>query len=245
MLFRQFKRRLNMVKKNALLLVKVDPPMEKESQWNNSYNDKHVAGRLTIPGFLSTCRYTKIEGIPKEYAISGEAKYLALYDLADAKVLKGNPYRRLVEEEAARPRDGFEGSISKLPKYARGLYEQIYPEEGEYTAPETKFVFVVGHEVPRNKQQEFNAWYNTEYLPALMSVPGFVSGRRFILSEPPVVERGGNLSRYLSIYDIENSGALESAAFKKAAVSPWSNWVRSWYTRKMCTLYRRIYPKVD
>ena len=231
-----------MTKKKALLMVKVDPPIEQEGQWNSWYNDRHVAGRLTIPGFLSARRFSKIEGIPKEFAVAGEAKYLALYDLADVRVLKGEPYRRLVEEEAARPRDGFEGSISKLPKFARGVYEQIYPEEGEYAVPQTRFVFVVGHDVPRNKQKEFNAWYNTEHLPALMAVSGFVTGRRFVLSETPVVERGGTLSKYLTIYDIENRDALESDAFKKAAVSPWSDWVRSWYTRKMCTLYRRIYP---
>jgi len=229
-------------KKKALLVVKVDPPVEREAQWNSWYNDKHVAGRLTIPGFLTVRRFSKIDGIPKDFAVTGEAKYLALYDLADVKVLKGEPYRRLVEEEAARPRDGYEGAISRLPKYARGVYEQIDTEEGEYAAPRTRFVFVVGHEVPRNKQQEFNAWYNTEHLAALMKVPGFVTGRRFVLSEPPVVERGGTLSKYLTIYDIENSDALESDAFKKASVSHWSDWVRSWYTRKMCSLYRRTYP---
>jgi hypothetical protein len=229
--------------KKALLMVKVDSPTEHEVQWNSWYNDRHVAGRLTVPGILSARRFTKIDGIPREFAVAGEAKYLALYDLTDVKMLKGEPYRRLVEEEAARPRDGFEGSISKLPKFARGVFEQIYPEEIEYAAPRTRFVFVVGHDVPRNKQQEFNAWYNTEHLPALMAVPGFITGRRFVLSEPPVVERGGTLSKYLTIYDIENRDALESDAFKKASVSRWSDWVRSWYTRKMCTLYDRIYPK--
>jgi hypothetical protein len=229
-------------KKNALLLVKVDPPATQEDQWNRWYDDRHVAGRLSLPGFLSARRFSKIDGIPQEFAIAGEAKYLALYDLAEAGVLQGADYRDLVKEEAARPRDGFEGSISTLPKYARGVYKQIYPEIEEYAVPLTRFVFVVGHEVPRNKQAEFNAWYNTEHLPALMAVPGFVTGRRFVLSEPPVVERGGALAKYLTIYDIENSRTLESATFKQASVSPWSNWVRSWYTRKMCTLYRRILP---
>ena len=33
-------------------------------------------------------RFTKIEGIPKEYAVAGEAKYLALYDFASGQVLR-------------------------------------------------------------------------------------------------------------------------------------------------------------
>ncbi len=229
--------------KQALLVVKVDPPTQKEGEWNEWYNEKHVADRLKIPGFLYARRFTSIESLPREYAIPGEAKYLALYDLSSLSVLKGKPYQEQREKDAENDGVGFEGSISKLPKYARGVYEQIYPEEGEYKAPPARFIFVVGHDVPRNRQSEFNAWYNTEHLPALMAVPGFVTGRRFMLAEPPVTERGGTLSKYLTVYDIEDKEALESAAFKRAAVSKWSDWVRSWYTRKICCLYLRIYPK--
>ena len=63
-----------MTQKKALLFVKLDPPRERENEWNDWYNDKHVADRLAIPGFLSARRFTKIEGIPKEYATTGEAK---------------------------------------------------------------------------------------------------------------------------------------------------------------------------
>jgi hypothetical protein len=59
-----------------------------------------------------------------------------------------------------------------------------------------------------------------------------------------MVDRGGSLSQYLTIWDIEDERALKSEAFQRAAKSPWSDWVRSWYTRKMCTLYSCIYPKV-
>lgn len=235
-----------MTQKKALLFVKLAPPIERESEWNNWYNDRHVSDRLAIPGFLSARRFTKIDGIPKEYAVAGEAKYLALYDLASVQVLKDEPYRRLREKDAAQPKDSFEELISKLPKFARGVYEQIYPEQGEYTVPPARFVFVVGHEVPRNRHQEFNAWYNNEHLPSLLAVPGFLTGRRFILAGrkiPPIVDRGGSLSKYLTVYDIENESTFESDAFRKAALSPWSDWVRSWHTLKMCTLYNRIYAK--
>jgi len=76
------------------------------------------------------------------------------------------------------------------------------------------------------------------------TTPGIINGRRFKLSKeiPPITVNGGSLNTYLTIYDVENLGALTSEAFKKAGVSPWSSWVRSWFQRKMCVTYKRVYP---
>jgi len=235
-----------MTKKRTLIMVKVDPPIEQETEWNNWYNSKHIPDRLAIPGFLAARRFTKVEGISQSFIIPGEPKYLSLYDLTNTKVLKGEPYSKLREKEASLPPDSFENITFKLPGFARGVYEQLYPEQGEYKPPRTKFVFVVGHEIPRNKQKEFSAWYNTEHIPTVLRVPGFVTGRRFVLDEreiPPMLGSGGSLPKYLTVYDVENEKIFESEAFEKASVSPWSTWVRSWFTRKMCTLYHRIYPE--
>ena len=86
----------------------------------------------------------------------------------------------------------------------------------KYIIPRTRVIFVVGHEVPRNRHQEFNAWYNTEHTPALLSVPGFLSIRRFKLAEKPIVNRGDSVPQYFTIWDIEDENALASDAFKKA-----------------------------
>ena len=235
-----------MPQKRALLFVKLDPPVNKLNEFNNWYNNRHIADRLTLPGFLSARRFTIIEGTPKEYAIAPEAQYLALYDLTSIRVLTDKPYQQLREKEFKLPPDSFETLIFKLPRFARGVYEQIFPEQGDYTIPRSKFVFAVGHDVPGNRHQEFNVWYNTEHIPALLSVPGFLGVRRFKLNEreiPPVVDRGGTLSQYMTIWDMEDERALESDAFSKASKSPWSDWIRSWYTRKICALYRCTFPK--
>jgi hypothetical protein len=226
-------------------MAKIDPPAKREKEWNDWYNNRHVAARMALPGFLSGRRFTKIEGIPRQFAVAGESRCLALYDLAGIKVMTDGPYPKLREKEGRLPPDSFEAQIYKLPKFGRGVYEEIPLAHGEYRVPSSEFVFVVGHEVPRHKHKEFNAWYNTEHLPALMTVPGFLTGRRFRLSErevPPIVGRGGVLPQYLTVYDIESSSVFDSEAFKKASQSPWSDWVRSWYTRKMCALFRRILP---
>jgi hypothetical protein len=232
-----------MVQKRALLLAKMDPPESKVKEFNDWYNNTHVAARSATPGFLSACRFTKIGGIPKAHFIAGDAGYLALYDLTNAKVLKDRDYRDLCEKEASLPKDSFETLIFKLPNFTRAVYEQIFPVDEEYINPQSRYVFVVGHDVPENRHEEFNAWYNTEHIPALLSVPGFIGVRRFKLAEKPIVQRGGSVSEYLTLWDVEGESALTSDAFMKAANSPWSDWVRSWYTRKMCSLYRLIFPE--
>ena len=233
------------MQKRALLFVKLDPPDTRVKEFNDWYNNRHISDRLALPGFLSARRFTLVKGLPREYAIAPEAEYLAIYDLANIGVLKAKPYQQLREEEFKRPPGSFETQIFKMPRFARGVYKQIYPEKGNYVVPKTKFAMVVGHEVPRNRHQEFNAWYNTEHIPALMSVPGFRDVRRFRLDEreiPPVVDRGGTLSQYLTIWDVESESAMDSSAFVKASKSAWSDWVRSWYTRKICALYRCVFP---
>lgn len=235
-----------MPRNRALLFVKLEPPASKVKEFNDWYNTQHIPDRLALPGVLSARRFTKIEGIPREYAIAPEAEYLALYDLTSIRVLMDKPYQELREKEARLPPESFETQIFKLPRFARGVYQQIYPDKGDFATPRSRFVFVVGHEVPRNRHQEFNAWYNTEHIPALLSVPDFLGVRRFKLNErdiPPMVDRGGTLSQYLTIWDIENEKVLLSDTFVKASRSPWTDWIRSWYTRKICCAYRCIFPE--
>jgi hypothetical protein len=233
-----------MPREKALLFVKLNPPVNEENNFNCWYNEKHIPDRMNLSGFLSARRFTRIAGIPKDYAVSPEAEYLALYDLTDINVLRDIPYKALQEEEKKLPPDSFETRIFKLDRFARGIYEQIYPEDEMNSIPQADFVFIVGHEVPRNRHQEFNAWYNTEHIPALLAIPGFQSVRRFRLDRrkiPPMTNKGGTLSTYLTLWDIGDEKALESDDFRKASQSPWTDWIRSWYTRSICALYSCVF----
>ena len=238
-----------MTKKKALIMVKLGIPSEKEAEWNNWYDTEHIPDRLVIPGFNSARRFTAVEGksgnVIKDFIIEGDPKYLSLYDLENIDVINSKPYGKLREKELGLNANAFVKVTETLPKFSRGVYEQIYPEQGDYKPPHTRFVFVVGHEVPRNRHQEFNAWYNTEHIPRVLSVPGFVTARRFIHAENkiPPMGIGESLPKYLTVYDVESVAAFESDALLKVSISPWSTWVRSWFTRKMCMLYQRIYPE--
>ena len=187
-----------MADKRGLIIVMTDPPEDKEQEWNEWYNTKHIPTRMPIPGFLFARRFVVVEGGPK---------YLALYDLTDSGVISGEAYLKLRDTERALPPDSFEHITSSLPNLMRGIYDQIFPEDQTYEPPSTEFVFVLGHDVPVGKDDAFDAWYNTEHIPAMRRVPGFVTARRFraIQSELPA-RAGARLSgpKYLTVYDIES-----------------------------------------
>jgi len=46
------------------------------------------------------------------------------------------------------------------------------------------------------------------------------------------------------IWDLENEEALIRDEFLNISASPWTQWIRIWYTRKLCTLYKQIYPEI-
>jgi hypothetical protein len=228
-----------MVKKKVLLMVRIgDVPGEIEREWNRWYDTTHIPNRLSKPGFLSVRRF---------FAIWGEYKYLTFYELDGVKALTNDAYMKLREWEASLPPESFEAITLRLPNFSRGVYEQIYPEQEEHKMTNTQFLFTIGHDVPPNREEEFNAWYNTEHIPAMINrVPGFVTARRFrnvgsLL--PPGSGKADTSPQYVTLYDLSNDKVLESEIFLKETNSPWSSWVRSWYTRRFRILARRIYPK--
>jgi hypothetical protein len=233
------KRRKLMVKKKVLLMVRIgNVPVEIEKEWNRWYDTTHIPNRLSKPGFLLVRRF---------FAIRGESKYLTLYELDSLEALKSEAYVKLREWEASLPPESFEAITLRLPGFTRGVYEQIYPEKEAYKIPDTDILFTIGHDVPANREEEFNAWYNTEHIPAMMSrVPGFVTARRFRNVGSLLTPGSGKASsspQYVTLYDLSDEKVLDSEVFKKETNSPWSSWVRSWYTRRFRILARRIYPK--
>lgn len=226
-----------MTNERILMMVRTDTLPEMEEAWNHWYETQHIPNRLKIQGFLSARRFVAIEGRPK---------YVALYDLAGANVLTSEAYLKLREKEASLPPGGFESIIRTLPNFYRGLYRQLYPEEGEYRVPETEFIFIIGHEVPLDKEEEFNAWYNTEHIRAMKRIPGVITARRFMAVETELPTRAGIMNskpKYTAIYDLENERVLRSDAALKELGSPWTSRIRSWDCRRLSMLGQHIYPK--
>jgi hypothetical protein len=75
----------------SLLLVMVDVAPDHEEELNRWYDREHIPERMAIPGFVRARRFVALEGRPK---------YLALYDLESADVLKSKEYRYRLNQGA-------------------------------------------------------------------------------------------------------------------------------------------------
>jgi hypothetical protein len=83
-------------------------------------------------------------------------------------------------------------------------------------AKKGKGIFLVYTDIDPKYEEEFNAWYDTEHLADLLSLPGFLDAARY------VAEKGG--PKYLAAYELTSAEALKSAEFQKfrANPTPWS-----------------------
>src|SRR2546428_3757545 len=62
-------------------------------------------------------------------------------------------------------------------------------------------------------EEEFNAWYNTEHLPELLTLPGFLDAARYIATK--------GSPKYLAAYELESADVVLAPEFKNRPRTPW------------------------
>ena len=83
------------------------------------------------------------------------------------------------------------------------------------TYPTAKFIYVVRADYTHAPTEEaWNRWYAERHIPDLLSVPGWISSRRY--------RSIGDLPKYLTIHEIENPAVFGSEAHRK--VAGWGEW---------------------
>lgn len=75
------------------------------------------------------------------------------------------------------------------------------------------------NDVEPAREAEYNLWHTREHVPERLTVPGIVSGRRYVAPE-------SRIYRYFTLYDLESSDVLESAPYLALVQGP-SAWSRS------------------
>ena len=176
-----------------------------EDEFHDWYDTEHIPERLAVPGFRNAERWLGANN-PKDS--------LALYDLDNVDVLRSAPYRAV---------GGANGS--PWTKRVTGRTKSIIRLEGEQILPGDALapagaaaLLLISMNVAPEHENEFNEWYNIEHLPALAGVPGVLAARRY---------RGaGATQRYAAIYHFANSDVPNSAAWKTAANTPWTERMR-------------------
>jgi hypothetical protein len=202
----------------GLLAVWTDIPAEVEEDFNRWYDQEHMAERLGIPGFLQARRYVSLHSTPK---------YVALYDTVDAQVLQSDTYLKVLNNATPwtqRVRPHFQN-------FVRNEYELI-STLGTIPDQASPYVLLVRLGISLEHEDEFNDWYNTDHLPALTSVPGVYGARRYraTVGSPT----------YLAVYEMADAEVRQSAAWRKAADSPWTLRIRRLYHSPASNLGRLI-----
>ena len=78
-------------------------------------------------------------------------------------------------------------------------------------------LLLVSTEPPATLEEEFNDWYDTEHFPQRRSLPGFLSGSRWICLD--------GWPRYLALYELTSLDALASPEYRAVSdqnSTPWS-----------------------
>lgn len=103
---------------------------------------------------------------------------------------------------------------------------------GPATGQAAPWHYVVETDVLPAFEDEFNAWYDTEHLPGLASVPGVVQALRLRrLDGRPV---------YHACYDLAQREAFNSPPWLAVRSTPWSDRVRAAFRDTRRVFYRRV-----
>lgn len=150
------------------------------------------------PAFLSAQRWIGAEN-PRQS--------VATYDLGSLEVLRSPGYRAIGGENLSPWSKRVTAKVDRLLRYEG---EQILP--GEATAPANAGgLLLVGMTPGSDVESAFNAWYDTEHVPALASVPGVLCARRF--------RTDGSGPKYVALYHLASPGVVDTPEWKQASGS--------------------------
>lgn len=205
----------------GLLIAAFDFSNVAEDEFNDWYDLEHIPERQRVPGFLSLQRWVGAEDARQS---------VATYDLDSLAVLDSPPYRAIGGENLSPWSKRVTAKCRRLLPRFEG--EQILP--GGAVAPQGAGGLLLVAMTPAPQHEtEFNAWYDTEHVPALSRVPGVLSARRF--------RAAGN--RYVALYHLSAPEVVSSPDWKRASEStPMPAHIRpdiSDRARLVCRAYRR------
>jgi hypothetical protein len=185
------------LKGSGLLMVWADVPADKEKEFNRWYNEEHLAERLAVPGFLSAARYEAVKGSPR---------HLAVYELESPAVLESEAYQRVQAQPTEWTKRA--GPATVATTFIRNVYTMIHPAAVTpriAQSPMAPALQIGRMDVPPEVDADWNAWYNTVYVPNYEKVPGVIRGRRYrAVTGTPT---------YLTFYEFEHPKVSETEAW--------------------------------
>jgi hypothetical protein len=205
----------------GLLVAAFDFSTAHADEFHDWYDLEHLPERRAVPGFGACERWIGDEQ---------PACAVATYDLDSIDVLRGEAYAAIAY-----------GNLSVWSKRVTAMCKRLLRFEGTQPAPGDAAapagaggMLLNAMNVAPEAEDDFNAWYDQEHLPALAAVPGALAARRYRSAQAT-----GGTHRYVAIYHLASPDVARSQAWKAAADTPWSARVRPHFRDRIRILTRR------
>ena len=192
-------------------------------EFHDWYDTEHLPERQRVPGFLVCQRWIGAD----DPAIS-----VATYDLESHAVLKTPGYLAIGGENLSPWSKRVTARVERLMRFEG---DQILPGDALPDA-KAKGILLIAMNIAPEHEADFNAWYDTEHIPALSTVPGVLSARRF---------RGAGGRKYVALYHLEAPEVQDSPDWKKMRESAWTDRLKPHFRdflRIVCRRYERARP---
>ena len=188
-----------------------------EDEFHDWYDTEHLPERQRVPGFLVCQRWIGADD-PK---VS-----VATYDLDNLAVLKSPAYLAIGGENLSPWSKRVTGRVERLMRFEG---DQILP--GDLLPPTNAGALLLNAmNIAPGLEAEFNEWYDKEHIPALGAVPGVLSARRF---------RGAGNRKYVALYHLAGPAVVESAEWKQARESDWTDRLKPHFREHLRLVLRR------
>ena len=179
--------------KQALLMVWTDIPADVENDFNDWYNREHLRERVEVPGFIRARRFA---------AISGEPKYIALYEAQNADVMRSEPYLRFKRTRDERTRH-FTPLFRNTIKATCDVVTRAGTGEGA-------FLVVLPMTVVPARRMAFRDWVRNVFFPDAMQASGVMAAT--------FAEHNGVIRQTAAAHDVRTGDRhLESVLIIEAA----------------------------
>jgi hypothetical protein len=206
-------------------------------QW---YDEEHIADRLAVPGFRSVRRFKAADGSPR---------FLALWDVDDARLPMSAEYLNLPKTESAitwseRLRD-IRVSVTRsawveLPvpdgasdPRARAANAVDTPPPGWVKQPG---VFAVMMGIKPEDEPDFHRWYNEEHIGDLLSRPGWLAVRRF---------QALNEQRFVALWEMDDVHFQQRPDRAQGQPSAWTKRIGEYRTSVERTAWTELPVKAE
>ena len=204
---------------HALYLVRMDVGHDHEALFNEVYDKEHLPALRGVPGVRSAARFRQPS--------ASEPRYIAAYELDSPAVLQSAAWK--TAGEAGR-------WAGEIRPFTMNRHLTMYERVGgaEKLTGKTPFVFWVMMDIERHKEALFNELYDTEHLPLLSKLPGYVTAVRYRTKAP-------GEPRYLCVYELERGDLAQSKAWNDTSdIGRWKPEVRPYTYNKKWIVSERL-----